>query len=511
MGKVRACLKNAMILTITGFLLRAAGMLLRVYMADQVGAEGMGLYQLIFTVYSLCSTFATAGISVAATRIATEEIARNSDSCLTGAMRHVIRLGAELGFFAAFVQLVTSYPVAKFWLGDIRAVTALRLLAPSLPFMSVSAALKGYFFARRNVGPGVKSQLFEQLVRMGLIFWLVPKVAGRPIGIACAAVVIGNTVSEVLSCLLIIWYYSRDLKGMPRTQAPQNIRKRLWNIAAPVEGGRCLDSGFHTAENVLVPACLMAFLKDRKKSLAEFGALKGMTMPLLLFPYSFLNPISTLLLPEITEAHMLGNRKRLENLVGRIMLFTNVFSVLAAGLLTIHAKEIAQILYHNEMVAMYLMILSPMIPAMYLDSMGDAVLKGLGEEMATFRYSLWDSVLRIGLTLALSPRYGMPGFLAVMLISNFISALLNILRIHKVTDIPILWGKWFIQPILLFVAAVLLSDKLLMHWMPANVILHVVGNCLMISLLYGLFLLPLGLGKEIWMFKKQAHSMQNQQ
>ena len=54
-------IKNAAILTITGFALRIAGMFFRVYIAARIGAEGMGLYQLIYTVYGFATTLATAG------------------------------------------------------------------------------------------------------------------------------------------------------------------------------------------------------------------------------------------------------------------------------------------------------------------------------------------------------------------------------------------------------------------------------------------------------------------
>ena len=64
-------LKNAAILTGTGLLLRAAGMFFRIYIAARIGAEGMGLYQLVLAVYGLFVTLATAGISVAATRLLT--------------------------------------------------------------------------------------------------------------------------------------------------------------------------------------------------------------------------------------------------------------------------------------------------------------------------------------------------------------------------------------------------------------------------------------------------------
>ena len=62
-------LKNAALLTGADVLLRLAGMGLRIYLANALGGEGMGLYQLVLAVYALFVTLATAGVSVAATRL----------------------------------------------------------------------------------------------------------------------------------------------------------------------------------------------------------------------------------------------------------------------------------------------------------------------------------------------------------------------------------------------------------------------------------------------------------
>ena len=50
-------LKNAVILTVTSFILRTFGMVVRLYVSNKIGAEGMGLYQLIISIYVLASTF----------------------------------------------------------------------------------------------------------------------------------------------------------------------------------------------------------------------------------------------------------------------------------------------------------------------------------------------------------------------------------------------------------------------------------------------------------------------
>ena len=63
---------NALILTGASLLLRAAGMFFRIYLSNQIGAEGMGLYQLISSVYFLAIHLSSGGIGVAVTRMTAE-------------------------------------------------------------------------------------------------------------------------------------------------------------------------------------------------------------------------------------------------------------------------------------------------------------------------------------------------------------------------------------------------------------------------------------------------------
>ena len=67
-------MKNAVIMTITAILLRTIGIFFRIYLSGCIGAQGMGLYQLIFSVYVLAATFASSGISTAVARLITDEL-----------------------------------------------------------------------------------------------------------------------------------------------------------------------------------------------------------------------------------------------------------------------------------------------------------------------------------------------------------------------------------------------------------------------------------------------------
>ena len=95
---------------------------------------------------------------------------------------------------------------------------------------------------------------------------------------------------------------------------------------------------------------------------------------------------------------------------------TGYFSALAAALFWVWGVPLAQGLYGSGEAGFYLRVLAPAMPLMYLESMVDGAMKGLGEQKAVFRYSVWDSILRIAGVVFLLPRFGMKGFLFVILI-----------------------------------------------------------------------------------------------
>ena len=315
-------LKNAALMTGADVLLRLAGMGLRIWLANALGGEGMGLYQLVLAVYSLFVTLATAGVSVAATRLMAEELAR-SPAEARGMLHRLLLAGAGLGVLALAAQFGLAGLAAKWWLGDVRAAGALRLSALGLPWMAVSSVLRGFFIARRQVEPNVLSQLAEQTVRIGIVWAALERAdaLGWDVGGRCTAVLGATAVSEAVSTGLMALFYRKEARrcfGARPACRPQEPGKRLWDILWPVEGGRCLASALHTAENMLVPACLAVYLQfsgGRAEAVAQYGSLKGMALPLLTFPFGLLGSLSVLLMPEITQAHIRGESARLDCLL----------------------------------------------------------------------------------------------------------------------------------------------------------------------------------------------------
>ena len=162
-------------------------------------------------------------------------------------------------------------------------------------------------------------------------------------------------------------------------------------------------------------------------AVAQYGSLKGMALPLLTFPFGLLGSLSVLLMPEITQAHIRGERARLDCLLDRMLRLTGCFSALAGALFWVWGEPLALLLYHSQ---------------------EDGAMKGMGEQKAVFRYSLWDAVLRIAGVLLLLPRWGMKGFLWVILLSSAYTCQMNTARLLRVSGLqPRLW-RWLGAPAL---------------------------------------------------------------
>lgn len=444
--QIRGYLKNAAILTVSGLVLRVLGMAFRVFVASSIGSEGMGLYQLILSVYMVFVSLASSGMNVASTRLAAQSLARGRSMART--VSGLVVTAGALGFVAMAAQLALAEPLARWVLHDVRGALGLKILAPSLPVMAVAGALRGCFLARRRVEPNAVAQLIEQLVRMGVVWLALRRTASWGAGYACAAVLVGNTVSEAVSCGVMAFFTHKD----PAFQAGEDdgrrpyTRRELAGILLPVEGSRILASVLQAAESSLIPLCLALYLGDRTEAVSQYGAIKGMAIPLLFFPFSILSALSSLLMPEIARANARRDAAATARLIDGTMRMAGLFSALAGCCFVLFGQQAAELLYGDAQVGEYIRVLGLVAPFMYLESMVDGILKGLGEQLATFRYSLLDSAVRILGIVVLLPRYGIWAFLGIMAVSNLLTFTLNTRRMLRRARMHPGWWSWFGRP-----------------------------------------------------------------
>ena len=491
----RVFYQNTVVMTGCSLLLRLMGIVFRVFISNRVGAEGMGLYQLVFSVYVLGTTFATSGLITAVTRLAAEHLAKGNPGAVTRLMRLCGCCCLLVGGLSGLL-LFGGAPFIGQLIGDSRAVPAIAYSGIALPFIGISSCLKGYFLARRQAWPPCLAQILEQTVRIGGIVWMLNVVWDGTISGACLIIVLWDALSETVACIYLMGVYRHRRRQEPLPEAKPSIPllRPLLSISLPLTAGRYLSTALHTVENILVPARLTRYNRSETASLSQFGAVKGMALPLIFFPSALLMTVSGLLIPELSDAHTLGHRRQVARLTEFSLQITLLGAILVGGLFTVLGRPLGMLLYHDPLAGTLLQVLGPLTPIMYLDSVATGLLKGLGQQVHSLWFSVVDSAVRITLILLILPYYGLVGFLFVMVVSNLLTGCLSTGRLLTVSGARLRWGPWIFRPVM---AAGIAGSMCTL--LPLDGVAYVVAALVLFTGVYGGLLPLLGcFNKEDW-------------
>ncbi len=451
-------IKNAIVLTVTSLLVRFAGIIFKVWLGAEIGSEGIGLYQLIFSFYMLASTFATSGISTAVTRLVAEEMCVGSNATIKKIVKKAIAITLLVAFVSMLLIFILRAPISELVIGDKRAFLAVCVLPFSLPFMGVSSCFRGYFIARRKSEPNAVSQIAEQVLRILLVLTLVRRVKKFGIVAIMAAVMAGDVISEISATVILGIAYISALKRSNftgRATPPFSIGRKISSIAVPISSGRYLNTLLRTGENLLVPKMLSRFSQSGILALSQFGMIKGMALPVLFFPSAILSSVSTLLIPEISRNIALSRPHVVRETVAKIIKITSLISFIFTGVFLVSGEKIGALLYEENEVGFLIKALAPIVPFMYLDSISDGILKGLDQQNFTFKTSVSDSVIRIILIVIFVPISGIKGFILIMYFSNFLTCFLNMKRLLSVASLKLSIWREFLTPAIIAITTTL--------------------------------------------------------
>lgn len=424
---------SALLLTGVNLLLRFVGTSFQVYLSSRIGAEGIGLLQLVLSVGSMAMVAGMAGIRTATMYLAAEEIGRrkpqNVTWVLSGCVLYSIlcsgAVGAAVYYFAP--------ELAQSWIGEPNTVSAIRLFAAFLPVNCLTGVMVGYFTGANRIGTLAAVEVAEQLCSMACTMALLSLWAGHDAVRACLSVVMGSALGSclTLSCLVILRLLERPAKGL---RIP--IARRLADTALPLAIADDLRTGISTVENLIVPKRL-ALYPGAVSPLAAFGTVCGMVFPVLMFPTAILFGLTELLVPELARCRAAESNGRIQYLVRRSLRLALLYGTVCGGILFLCAKELCLALYSSTDAGTYLRWFSVLSVMLYCDAVTDAMIKGLGQQKASVRYNILTNVMDVAFLYILLPRYGIGGYFASFLVTHVINFALSLRRLLKISAIRI--------------------------------------------------------------------------
>ncbi len=420
---------SALLLTAVNLLLRLVGTSFQVYLSARIGAEGIGLLQLVMSVGSMAMVAGMAGIRTATMYLTAEEIGRkhreNVCRILSGCLTYSLLCSAVVGI-GVYVLAPT---LAARWIGNPATVDSLRLFGAFLPVNCLCGVMVGYFTGAGRIGTLAAVEVAEQICTMLCTVLLLTVWAGHNGEKSCQAVIAGSAAG---SCLTLSSLVILRLAERPKAGGRIPVARRLAGAAVPLALADDLRTGISTVENLMVPKRL-ALYPGELSPLAAFGTVCGMVFPILMFPTAILFGLTELLIPELARCRAAGSEKRVSHLVQKSLRIALLYGAACAGVLYLCAGELCGRLYGSEAAGTYLRWFAPLAVMLYSDLVTDAMIKGLGQQRASVRYNILTSAMDVLLLYILLPRYGIAGYFASFLVTHVLNFCLSLRRLLRIS------------------------------------------------------------------------------
>ncbi|MGE5541752.1 MAG: oligosaccharide flippase family protein [Bacillota bacterium] len=412
-------------LTVTAILSRIWGFAMRAIMARLIGAEGMGLFQVTGAYFMGFVIPITSGLSPATSRL----VARGSDGRRTHFTDRVVAVAASMGLAASTVSLFLARVIRP------RSPEACEALSPGamglmITSSTIYAVIEGFFIGSRNVGALVIADQIMEAVRFALATFTLVQFSAFSIGLRLRWIMVVTAFAETLSLAWLVRRYVA-IEVVQSRIAPEPMGKVAGEIvrtALPVGLTRLTGSAMRMVEVSFAPHVLSRTGLSVRDSLAAYGQVTGMAIPVVLIPAVITTSLAISMIPEVAKC---GTVRQARNKAWKASAVSLVFGLWVAWLIRGYAGAIARTLYGPVCDARVLASIAFLAPALYVDQVTSAALRGMGRANAALISDVAAWILRLWLILSLPahPGIGIHGFTIAIVASSALSAALNMVAL----------------------------------------------------------------------------------
>ncbi len=456
----KAFLTGTLLLTGTGFLCRILGFFYRIFLSRTIGAEGLGIYNMVHPVFGICFSLCAGSLQTALSQYTAANLKKGRN-----AFYSALSVSLSLSLLLAFLICRFDGLIASRLLLEPRCAPYLPVIALSVPFAALHACINGYYYGMQQSKVPAFSQVAEQVIRMGAVFFIVNAWAAQGRAITVSLAVCGHLIGEAASalfCLLALMFFPPRGEEKRRTSPLfrsfsalllENIQP-LMSLALPLMGSRLVLNLLGSAEAVWIPNRLTASGLSSQEAYSVYGVLTGMSLPFIYFPSAITNSVAVLLLPAASQAQADKDHGRISRLISMCLRYSCYMGILCIGIFSMFGLPLGLSVFHSEEAGRFMMCLAWLCPFMYLASTLGSILNGLGKTSVTFGLNVTAMVVRLGFVLLAVPLFGIRGYLWGLLASEILLAVLDLFFLRHFAVYT--WDAFdmLLKPALLLIASV---------------------------------------------------------
>lgn len=435
MKRFKVFIFNTLVLIFTSLVFRVIDIYFTSYISQKIGAEMLGIYQLVMSVYLFGITLATSGINLAVTRIISEELALNNLAGVKKVMKKCLYLSLATSLLASFLFFVNADFIVNVCLHNRVSKSIIYFICLALPLITMSSAISGYFAGVRRIYKNAIGQFVEHVGKVIVTAYLISLLLPNGLNYACFALILGDLISEIISFVYIYIVYLLDKRKYDTfTQVvhENNYNKRIVRITVPIAITSYIRSGLTTLKQIIIPSSLEKSGINCSASLANYGMISGMALPIIMFPDILVKSFASLLVPEFARYHTKKDLSRTKQMTGILMLLVGIASLLLTASLYIFSDKLAVWLYQDITVGRFIRILAPLATFIYLDTIIDSVLRGLDAQVGVMLINIFDLLVSVSFIYFCVPKLGVLGYIISIYMSeilNFVVSLWQLIRI----------------------------------------------------------------------------------
>ncbi len=435
--KAHPLITGTLLLTTAGLLARILGFFYRIFLSRTIGAEGLGIYQMIFPVYGIFFSLCAGSIQTAISRFIAADPDHAKRTLLSG-----FSISFTLSLAAALMIRHFSEPLAEHILLEPRCAPLLSVMAFAIPCTSIHACICGYYYGKEKVSVPAASQLLEQMIRIFTVFLLVSVCIEKQIPVTVSLAVFGLVAGEAGSALFVLIFFLLFHEFHENTGRSYSVGPALLALAAPLMANRLVLNLLQSTETIMIPERLTVYGLTRSQAVRTYGTLTGMAMPFVLFPSALVNSLAVVLLPVTARHQSAGNDSGIADGISMSFRYSLYLGIFCIGIFTVFGEALGLQIFKSQDAGSFIQILAWLCPFLYLATSSGSILNGLGKTKLTFFHHLISLLVRIAFVWFGIPEFGIRACLWGMLASEIFLALLHVLALRRI--VPCNWNAWIL-------------------------------------------------------------------
>ena len=418
-------IKSTIILIIGGGITKLLAMVIKIFLTRAIGDNGIGLYMMVLPTFNLFITLCSLSLSTSISKLISER--RKSKQVVLS----IVPVSLIYNFILMFLIILFAPFIANNLLKNELTCYPIMAIGFTLPFICLSSILKGYFYGNENMTPFVISNIIEQIVRLILIIFVIPKLMTYGVSVSVCGVVLINVLSELSSIICLILYIPNKKISLSDFKFDKVIFKDILNISLPSTGSRLIGSISYFFEPIILTFVLLYVGYDNNYITQEYGVITGYVQPLLLLPSFFTMAISTSLLPVISNSYSRGNLGYAKKKLKQALIISLFIGIIFTIIFMLIPKFLLKFIYNTDFGVNYIRIICPFFLLHYIQGPLTSYLQAINKADIAMRGTLVGAVIKNILLLILPLFIGVWGFIISSILNIFYVTIQHIYYVRK--------------------------------------------------------------------------------